>query len=71
MFVIQMLIVVWICKQEWSRDPISSRFVRNTLHTPAPPAEFTPVMLNHVSLQDKFYPMRTSLPILHSVIRSK
>ena len=48
--------------QKWSRDPISSRLVRNTLHTPASPAEFAPVMVNYVSLQNKFYPIRTSLP---------
>ena len=47
--------------REWSRDPTSSRLVRNTPHTPAPPPEFTPVMANHVSLQDKFYPIRISL----------
>jgi len=51
-----------ICMQEWSRDPISSRLVRNTLHTLAPPPEFILVMANHISLQDKFYPIRTSLP---------
>ena len=48
--------------QEWSRDLISSRLVRNAPHTPAPPPDFAPVMANHVSLQDKFYPIRTSLP---------
>ena len=48
--------------QDWSRDPISSRLVRNTPHIPAPPPEFTLVMVNHLSLQDKFYPIRTSLP---------
>ena len=30
--------------------------------TPTPPPEFIPIMANHVSLQDKFYPIRTLLP---------
>ena len=48
--------------QEWYRDPISSRLVRNTTlaHTPLP--DTIPIMANHISLQDKFYPIRTSLP---------
>jgi len=47
--------------QEWYRDPITSRIVRNTTlaHTPLP--AINPIMANHVSLQDKFYPIRTSL----------
>ena len=48
--------------QEWYRDPIPSRLVRNTIlaHTPLP--DTIPIMANHISLQDKFYPIRTSLP---------
>ena len=45
----------------WSRDPVSSRLIRNTLHTLTPPPKFNPIMTNHASLQDKFYPIRTSL----------
>ena len=48
--------------QEWSGDPISTRLVRNTPLVPIPPPEFIPIMANHVSLQDKFYLIRTSLP---------
>ena len=48
--------------QEWYRDPITSRLVSNTTlaHTTLP--EINPIMAYHVSLQDKFYPIRTSLP---------
>ena len=48
--------------QEWFRNPISSSLVRNTPLAPTPPPEFIPIMVDHVSLQDKFYPIRTSLP---------
>ena len=47
--------------QEWSRDPVTSRLVRNTSLAPTPPPEIDPITANHVSLQDKFYPIRTSL----------
>jgi len=43
------------------RDSISSRSVRNTPFAPTPSPEFIPIMANHVSFQDKFYPIRTSL----------
>ena len=46
----------------WSRDPTTSRLVRNTSHAPTLPEELQPIMANHISLQDKFYPIRTSLP---------
>ena len=46
--------------QEWYRDPITSRLVRNT--TLAPPPNTIPIMANPTSLQNKFYPIRTSLP---------
>jgi len=48
--------------QEWYRDPISSKLVRTTTfaHTPLP--NTIPIMANHISLQDKFYPIRTLLP---------
>ena len=48
--------------QEWSRDPVTSRLVRNTPLAPTPPPKIDPIMANHVSLQDKFYPIPTSLP---------
>jgi len=48
--------------QEWSKDPVTSRLVRNAPLAPTPPPEIDPIMANHVSLQDKFYPIRTSLP---------
>jgi len=50
-----------LCMQEWYRDPITSRLVRNTTlaHTPLP--DTNSIMVNHVSLQDKFYPIHTSL----------
>jgi len=47
--------------QVWSRDPNSSRLIRNTS-----PPKFEPrpdsVMAQPTSLQDRFYPIRTSLP---------
>jgi len=51
-----------VCVQEWSTDPSTSRLVRNTPLAPTPPPEFIPFMTNQVSLQDKFYLIRTSLP---------
>jgi len=47
--------------QEWYRDPISSRLVRNTILTHTPLPTTNPSMANHVSIQDKFYQIRTSL----------
>jgi len=47
--------------QEWHRDPIISRLVRNTTLAYTPLPDTNPIMANHVSLQDKFYPIRTSL----------
>ena len=49
-----MLFVV-CCMQEWVRDPVYSRLTRNT----SLPLQSEPVM---TSLQDRFYPIRTSLP---------
>ena len=48
--------------QEWSRDPVTSRLVSNTPLAHTPPPEIDPIMANHVSLQDKFNLIRTSLP---------
>jgi len=47
--------------QVWSRDPTTSRLVRNTLQAPTLPEDSHPIMANYISLQDKFYPIRTSL----------
>ena len=47
--------------QVWSRDPNSSRLTRNT----SPPkfeSRPNPVMAPPTSLQDRFYPIKTSLP---------
>ena len=47
--------------QVWSRDPNSSRLTRNT----SPPmfeTRLDSVMDRPTSLQDRFYPIRTSLP---------
>ena len=54
MFVVLTLFVV-CCMQEWVRDPSTSRLTRNT----SLPLHPEPVM---ASLQDRFYPIRTSLP---------
>jgi len=43
-------------------DPIASRLIRNTTLAHTPLLDTNPIMANHVSLQDKFYPIRTSLP---------
>jgi len=48
--------------QEWSRDLVTSRVVRNTPLAHTPPPEIEPIIANHVSLQDKFNLIRTSLP---------
>ena len=48
--------------QEWSRDPVTSRLVRNTPLAYTPHPEIDPIMANHVSLQDKFNLIRISLP---------
>ena len=47
--------------QVWSRDPNSSRLTRNT-SLPKLEPKLDPVMAQLTSLQDRFYPMRTSLP---------
>ena len=54
LFVVFMLFVV-CCMQEWVRDPAASRLTRNT----SLPLHPEPVI---ASLQDRFYPIRTSLP---------
>ena len=54
LFVVFTLFVV-CCRQEWVRVPVSSRLTRNTFL----PLHPEPVM---ASLQDRFYPIRTSLP---------
>ena len=46
--------------QEWYWDPISSRLVRNSTLACTPHPDT--IIVNHTSLQDKFYPIRTSLP---------
>jgi len=43
-------------------DPVTSRLVRNSTLAHAPLPEINPIMANHVSLQNKFYMIRTSLP---------
>ena len=43
-------------------DPITSRLVRNTPLPPTSPPEFISIMANYMSLQDKFYIIRISLP---------
>jgi len=45
----------------WSRDPNSSRLTRSTLPPKQEPKP-DPVIAKPISLQDRFYPMRTSLP---------
>ena len=47
--------------QVWSRDPKSSRLTRNTVAPKFEPRP-DPVMAQPTSLQDRFYPIRTSLP---------
>ena len=47
--------------QVWSRDPNSSRLTRNTSPPKFEPRP-DPVMAKSTSLQDRFYPIRTSLP---------
>ena len=54
-FVCCFTLFVVCCMQEWVRDPVSSRLTRNT-SLPLHPE------LVMVSLQDRFYPNRTSLP---------
>ena len=47
--------------QVWSRDPITSRLIRNT----SPPKQASkpdPVMTQPTSLQDRFYSIRITLP---------
>jgi len=46
--------------QVWSRDPNSSGLTRSTL-PPKPKSKLDPIMAQPTSLQDRFYPMRTSL----------
>ena len=47
--------------QVWSRDPNSSKLTRNTSPPKFEP-RLDPVMAQPTSLQDRFYPIRTSLP---------
>jgi len=48
--------------QEWYRDSILLRLVRNTTLAHISLSDTIPIMAKHTSLQDKFYPIRTSLP---------
>ena len=48
--------------QEWYRDPTSARLVKISTLAQTPPPDTIPIMANNTSLQDKFYPIRTSLP---------
>ena len=48
--------------QEWYQDPNSARLVRISTLAQTPPPDTIPIMANNTSLQDKFYPIRTSLP---------
>ena len=48
--------------QEWYRDPNSAKIVRISTLAQTPPPDTIPIMANNISLQDKFYPIRTSLP---------
>jgi len=54
---------LWVClyMQLWSRDPNTSRL---TINTSPPKQESKPdsVMTQPTSLQDRFYPIRTTLP---------
>jgi len=52
--------------QVCSRDLTTSRLVRKTLQAPTLPEDSHPIMANHISLQDKFFPIRTTL---HSCIQ--
>ena len=45
--------------REWFRDPNSARLVRLSILALTQPLD---IMENNVSLQDRFYPIRTSLP---------
>ena len=45
--------------REWYRDSNSARLVRLSTLAHTPPLD---IMENNVSLQDRFYPIRTSLP---------
>ena len=47
--------------QVWSRDPNSCRLTRNTSPRKLE-SKPDPIMAQPTSLQDRFYPMRTSLP---------
>jgi len=47
--------------QSWSRDLNSSRLTRNT-SPPKQESKPDPVMTQPISLQDRFYPIRTTLP---------
>ena len=47
--------------QVWSRDPITSRLARSNA-PPKPEPKPDRVMALPISLQDRFYPIRTSLP---------
>ena len=47
--------------QVWSRDPNSSRLTRNTSPPKFEP-RLDPVIAQPTSLQDRFYPIRTSHP---------
>ena len=47
--------------QSWSRDPNTSRVTRKT-SPPKQESKPDPVMTQPTSLQDSFYPIRTTLP---------
>jgi len=47
--------------QVWSRDPNTSRLTRSSSPSKSEPRPY-PVMALPTSLQERFYPMRTSLP---------
>ena len=47
--------------QVWSRDPNLSRLTRNTSSLKLEPKP-NPVIAQSTSLQDRFYPIRTTLP---------
>ena len=49
-----------LCMQVWSRDPITSQLTRNTLHAMTS-SKLDLTMALTASLQDRFYPIRTSL----------
>jgi len=53
--------VVCVVHARVVQGSVTSRLVRNTTFAHTPPPEINPIMANNVSVQDKFYPIRTLL----------